>query len=73
MLVITGGDDAIVRSQWVTSAVKRACAQGDTVEFIVRPNEGQDNLGSGPRIAEWLNQRLAGVPPVNTCDTLTTR
>jgi alpha-beta hydrolase superfamily lysophospholipase len=73
MLVITGGDDDVVRSQWVTSAVKRACGQGDTVEFIVRPGEGQNNLNAGPRVAEWLSQRLAGDPPVNTCDAVTNR
>lgn len=67
MLVITGGDDQIVRSQWVASAVEKACAQGDVVEFIIRPGEGQNNLDGGPRIAQWVSERLAGAPPVNTC------
>jgi hypothetical protein len=43
------------------------------VEFIVRPGEGQNNLNAGPRVAEWLSQRLAGDPPVNTCDAVTNR
>jgi Secretory lipase len=67
MLVITGGDDQTVLSQWVASAVKKACAQGDVVEFVIRPNEGADNLNGGPRVAQWLGERLAGAPPVNTC------
>ncbi len=67
MLVITGSDDDTVRSQWVTSAVERACAQGDVVEFVLRPGEGHNNLSGGPRVAEWLGERLAGAQPVNTC------
>jgi hypothetical protein len=67
MLVITGGDDGTVRWQWVASAVKKACAQGDIVEFVFRPGEGHDNLNGGPRLAEWLGERVAGAPPVNTC------
>jgi hypothetical protein len=69
MLVITGGDDEIVRSQWVASAVEKACALGDVVEFIVRPGEKQSNLDGGPRIAQWVSERLAGAPPANTCRT----
>jgi hypothetical protein len=67
MLVITGDDDDIVRWQWVSSAVKKACAQGSIVEFVIRPGEGHNNLNGGPRVAEWLRERLAGIPPVNTC------
>jgi Secretory lipase len=67
MLVITGDHDDTVLSQWVATAVKKACALGDTVEFILRPNEGHDNLNGGPRVAQWLGERLAGTPPVNTC------
>lgn len=67
MLVITGGDDEIVRSQWVASAVEKACALGDVVEFIIRPGERQNNLNGGPRIAQWVSERLAGARPVNTC------
>jgi hypothetical protein len=67
MLVITGGADDVVRAQWVTSAVKKACEQGDTVELIVRPDETQSNLNAGPRISAWLSERLAGSTPVDTC------
>jgi hypothetical protein len=67
MLVITGADDDTVRWQWVAAAVKKACAQGDIVEFVVRPGEGHTNLNGGPRVSEWLRERLAGAPPVNTC------
>ena len=67
MLVITGADDDTVRWQWVATAVKKACAQGDIVEFVVRPGEGHADLNGGPRVAEWLRERLAGAPPVNTC------
>lgn len=67
MLVITGRDDEIVRSQWVASAVEEACAQGAVVEFVVRSGEGRNNLNGGPRIAQWVGERLADSPPVDTC------
>jgi Secretory lipase len=67
MLVITGGDDETVREQWVAAAVRRACAFGDTVEFVVRPGEGHSDLNGGPRVAEWLTERLAGAPVPDTC------
>lgn len=67
MLVITGADDDTVRSQWVSSAAKRACALGDVVEFIVRPGEGGSNLDGGPRVAQWLSERLTGQQPVDSC------
>lgn len=68
MLVITGGDDDTVREQWVANAVRRACEFGDVVEFIVRPGEGHADLNGGPRIAEWLTERMAGLPPTDTCE-----
>lgn len=68
MLVITGERDEIVRSQWVAGAVEKACALGDVVEFISRPREGQTDLDGGPRLAQWLSERLAGDAPVDTCE-----
>jgi hypothetical protein len=67
MLVITGDADQTVRWQWVASAVKKACALGSVVEFVVRPGEGHDNLNGGPRLSAWLTERMTGAPPVNTC------
>jgi hypothetical protein len=69
MLVITGDADQTVHWQWVASAVKKACALGSIVEFIVRPGEGHDDLNGGPRLAAWLGERMAGTPPVNTCNS----
>ncbi len=67
MLVITGADDQTVRAQWVRAAVQNACGMGDVVEFIVRPNEGHANLNGGPRLSQWLDERLAGAQPVDNC------
>ncbi|MFI5509959.1 lipase family protein [Mycobacterium sp. NPDC051804] len=69
MLVITGSEDDVVRPQWVTSAVEEACKLGDTVEFVIRDGETQYNLDAGPRVAAWLQERLVGAAPVNTCAT----
>ena len=67
MLVITGADDQTIRAQWVRSAVEKACGMGDVVEFIVRPGEGHGNLNGGPRLSQWLTERLKGTPPVDNC------
>jgi Secretory lipase len=67
MLVITGADDQTIRAPWVRSAVEKACGMGDVVEFIVRPGEGHGNLNGGPRLSQWLTERLKGTPPVDTC------
>jgi pimeloyl-ACP methyl ester carboxylesterase len=67
MLVITGADDQTVRAQWVRAAVQNACGMGDVVEFIVRPNEGHANLNGGPRLSQWLTERMSGAPPIDTC------
>ena len=67
MLVITGADDQTVRAPWVRSAVEKACGMGDIVEFIVRPGEGHGNLNGGPRLSQWLTERLKGTPPVDNC------
>jgi hypothetical protein len=65
--VITGADDQTIRAPWVRSAVEKACGMGDVVEFIVRPGEGHGNLNGGPRLSQWLTERLKGTPPVDTC------
>ena len=67
MLVITGADDQTVRPQWVRAAVQNACGMGDVIEFIERPNEGHANLNGGPRLSQWLDERLAGAQPIDTC------
>jgi hypothetical protein len=70
MLVITGSDDETIREAWVAGAVRKACAMDDVVEFIVRPGEGHTDLNGGPRVAQWLGERLSGAPAVNTCGAM---
>jgi hypothetical protein len=67
MLVITGANDDTVRAQWVRTAVENACGRGDVVEFTVRPDEGHSNLNGGPRLSQWLTERLDGAAPVDNC------
>ena len=43
------------------------CGMGDVIEFIERPNEGHANLNGGPRLSQWLDERLAGAQPIDTC------
>jgi pimeloyl-ACP methyl ester carboxylesterase len=67
MLVITGDADDMVRPPWVRKAVRRACALGDTVDFIVRPGETHNNLNAGPTYSAWISDRLAGRSAPSTC------
>jgi hypothetical protein len=67
MLVITGANDDTVRAQWVRTAVENACGRGDVVEFTVRPDEGHSNLNGGPRLSQWLTERLDGAAPLDNC------
>ncbi|MGM7646582.1 lipase family protein [Nocardia sp. JW2] len=67
MLVITGAADQKVNVSWVRQAVRTACRNGGTIEFIVRPDEGHGTLVAGPQIGAWLLERLAGKPARNTC------
>jgi hypothetical protein len=41
---------------------------GDVVEFTVRPDEGHSNLNGGPRLSQWLTERLKGAAPVDNCN-----
>lgn len=67
MLVINGAQDRTVRPQWVQRAVDEACALGDTVAHIVRPDQGHANLDPGGETAAWLEGRFRGDPAPDTC------
>ncbi|WP_066909801.1 alpha/beta hydrolase family protein [Millisia brevis] len=67
MLVINGGQDRTVRPQWVQRAIDEACALGDTVAHIVRPDQGHADLDPGGETATWLEARFRGDPAPNTC------
>ncbi|MDI9898523.1 lipase family protein [Rhodococcus sp. IEGM 1409] len=67
LLVINGGQDAVVRPMWVQHAVDVGCELGDTIQHIVRPEQTHYNLDAGGETALWLIQRFAGEPAPNDC------
>lgn len=69
LLVIQGGQDALVPKAETDTFVQRTCAVGDHVDYRVYP--GADHVGardvSVNDVAAWMGQRVAGVPAASTC------
>lgn len=68
MLVIYGTDDTLVDQAWIETAIDKACAMGDTIEWEVRPGEGHGDIDAG-RAFLWLRARFDNPLPVNKCPT----
>ncbi len=68
LLVIQGLADDTVEPAWTTSAVQRACALGDTVDYLTYPGVGHPATlaGAGAALA-WVAGRFAGRPAPHTC------
>ncbi|WP_346764614.1 lipase family protein [Rhodococcus sp. HNM0569] len=67
LYVVAGGRDQLVRAEWTSSAVARACAQGDTIEFTVRPEQGHSEPAAVPGALDWIAARFVGGPAPDTC------
>jgi acetyl esterase/lipase len=64
--VVQGADDPIVHERVTAELVHRLCAAGDPVSYDVI--EGADHAVLTPeRSLPWIEDRLAGDPPPNTC------
>ncbi|AOW93341.1 lipase [Rhodococcus sp. WMMA185] len=67
MLVVVGGRDDLVRPQWTSQAVSKACALGDVIEFESNPDEGHADRRAVPGAVQWIADRFAGVPAPDNC------
>jgi hypothetical protein len=69
MLVYQGLSDDVVFKVFTDAYVKKACAMGDTVDY--RTFSGKDhyeeNEAAEKDVLEWMQARLAGLPPTSTC------
>ena len=69
LLVIQGGEDALVPQAETDAFVQRACALGDRVDYRVLPTE--DHVGARDTsvndVAAWMAQRVAGLPASSSC------
>ncbi|ORL16194.1 lipase family protein [Prescottella equi] len=67
LLVVVAGRDNLIRPDWTTAAVGRACGQGDVVELRYRPDDVHADAKALPGAVEWISDRFAGVPASSTC------
>ncbi|NKT13827.1 lipase [Rhodococcus hoagii] len=67
LLVVVAGRDNLIRPDWTTAAVGRACGQGDVVELRYRPDDVHADAKALPGAVEWISGRFAGVPASSTC------
>ena len=69
VLLVQGDSDFIVFVSSTTTAVERLCAGGNTVDYRRYPGIGHDEIlgESGPEIAAWMAERVAGRPAGSTC------
>jgi pimeloyl-ACP methyl ester carboxylesterase len=69
LAVYQGGQDQLVLPDATAAFVDRACARGDRVTARVYPdaNHGTVLDVAAPELLQWLDDRVAGTPPVTTC------
>jgi acetyl esterase/lipase len=68
MLVIYGGNDALVPSAWTDRALRAACDMGDVIDIRFQPDKGHTDLDVAPSFG-WVNERFKDVPPPDSCSS----
>jgi len=66
MLVIYGGADTLVSSQWTDRALMRACEMGNTIEIQLQPDKGHADVDASAAFPR-INDRFHDVPAPNDC------
>ncbi|ORM30254.1 hypothetical protein BFL43_19035 [Williamsia sp. 1135] len=67
LFVAYGDQDTIILSAWTTAALQRACAAGDVIEVVRKPDGGHTNLGVTGTAVDWISDRFADEPAPNSC------
>ncbi|WP_107984347.1 lipase family protein [Rhodococcus sp. OK519] len=67
LLVVVAGRDNLIRPDWTTAAVGRACGQGDVIELRYRADDVHADSKALPGAVDWITDRFYGVPAVSTC------
>jgi len=67
MYLAYGGRDQTLLPSWTAAAAERACQLGDTVETVVQPNAGHEDLDVFDRSVQWIADRFAQEPAPNSC------
>ncbi|WP_307797318.1 lipase family protein [Williamsia soli] len=67
LFVAYGDQDTIILPAWTAAAVQRACAAGDVVEVVRKPDGGHTNLGVTGTAVDWISDRFADEPAPDSC------
>lgn len=65
-IVIYGGKDELIRSEWTAAAVRRSCARGDIVHTEFQPAADHGGI-DGRQVVGWLTARFDDEPSYNRC------
>lgn len=66
MLVIYGGQDNLVPSQWTDRALTSACGLGDVIDIQTQPDKGHTDIDVSSAFS-WINNRFKNEPAPNSC------
>ncbi|MGE2725514.1 lipase family protein [Mycolicibacterium pulveris] len=69
MLVLYGGNDALVLPQWTDTALRAACAMGDVIDIVPQPDRGHADIDVSSAFG-WVNARFRGEPAPDSCLSL---
>ncbi len=69
MLIVSGGQDAVVVPARTAALMRRLCAIGDTVQRIDLPGASHDTEPSAgaAQVDDWITARFAGKPAPTSC------
>jgi pimeloyl-ACP methyl ester carboxylesterase len=70
MLVIYGGMDTLTPGSWTDQALEAACGMGDVIDIQFQPDKGHSDIDVTYSFG-WINDRFAGVPAANSCESFT--
>jgi hypothetical protein len=66
MLVIYGGQDPLMPSEWTDRALLQACKMGDVIQIQLQPQRRGPDIDL-PAVMGWINARFNGDPAPNDC------
>lgn len=67
LFVAYGDQDTIILPEWTTAAVRKACAEGDVIDVVRKPDGGHTNLGVTGDAVDWIVDRFDGEPAPDSC------
>jgi dienelactone hydrolase len=67
MLVVNGLADQLIRPEWISASVERACHLGGQIEHREVMNAGHGDIVPDRKTASWVDDRIAGKPARTNC------